>query len=134
MTIIPFLKWAGGKRWLVSSHKKIFNVSFNRYIEPFVGSGAVYFYLMPENAILSDKNKRLIEVYKAIKKDWEIVFEKLIEHSRNHSHDYYYKIRSLEYTDKFSRAAQFIYLNRTCWINVVPVTLNPSTIPYFSTE
>ncbi len=115
MSILPFLKWAGGKRWLVRAHEEIFNVNFNRYIEPFVGSGSVFFLLTPDNAILSDKNKNLIDVYRAIKKDWERVFERLLEHGSKHSYDHYYMVRSLVYEDEFSRAAQFIYLNRTCW-------------------
>lgn len=111
----PFLKWAGGKRWLVSAHKDVFNVSFERYIEPFVGGGSVYFYLTPNNAILADKNGQLIDTYKAIKTNWKQVNDELIIHSRNHSNDYYYKVRALRFENIYSRAAQLIYLNRTCW-------------------
>ena len=50
-TIIPFLKWAGGKRWFVSKHADLLDVKFNRYIEPFLGSGSVFFHLQPQNAI-----------------------------------------------------------------------------------
>ena len=39
----PFLKWAGGKRWLVRRHLNLFPTNYNRYVEPFVGSGAVFF-------------------------------------------------------------------------------------------
>ena len=91
MKIIPFLKWAGGKRWIVKSKSNIFGFKFNRYIEPFAGSAAVYFYLLPTNAILSDKNKSLMDVYRAIKDDWKIVRNKLLIHSINHSKRYYPK-------------------------------------------
>ena len=47
--------------------------------------------------------------------DWFKVFVKLVEHSRKHSYDYYYKQRSIIHKNKYSQAAQFIYLNRTCW-------------------
>ena len=53
----PFLKWAGGKRWLVAKRETIFPEQFQRYIEPFLGSGAVFFKLRPNEAILSDLNK-----------------------------------------------------------------------------
>lgn len=115
MSTRPFLKWAGGKRWLVDNYGEIFNVNFDRYIEPFLGSGSVFFHLTPEKAILSDKNGDLINVYQALRDDWFKVFVRLIEHHKNHSHDYYYKQRLLTYKNRFSRAAQFIYLNRTCW-------------------
>ena len=61
--INPFLKWAGGKRWLVRKHPKILNVEYNKYIEPFVGGGSVFFYMKPHEAILGDLNRELIEVY-----------------------------------------------------------------------
>lgn len=111
----PFLKWAGGKRWLVESHVEIFPSSYNRYIEPFLGSGAVYFAIKPNIAILSDANKDLIETYICVRDHWKDVYETLKIHHNNHSSDYYYTIRDSVYHDKIERAARFIYLNRTCW-------------------
>lgn len=124
MTLLPFLKWAGGKRWLVKSHGEIFNIPFNNYIEPFAGSAAIFFHLLPKTAILSDKNKNLMDVYRAIKKDWRKVDEKLYEHSINHTKNHYYFIRSKIYDDVFSQAAQFLYLNRTCWNGIYRVNQN----------
>jgi len=111
----PFLKWAGGKRWFVSQNLSIFPQNFNKYIEPFLGSGAIFFALQPKNAILSDINKDLIDTYKAIKTDWIKVYELLKFHHKNHNRDYYYKVRSSKPRTLFSRAARLIYLNRTCW-------------------
>lgn len=113
--LIPFLKWAGGKRWLIQKHPELFNVDFDRYLEPFVGSAAVYFHLAPSTAILSDKNKALIDTYKAIQCDHERVFEELQIHERSHCKDYYYEIRAKRFRAVYKKAAQFIYLNRTCW-------------------
>jgi len=124
MTLTPFLKWAGGKRWLVDSYGVVFDIPFRRYIEPFAGSAAVFFHLLPEAAILSDKNKNLMNVYRAIKSDWRKVSDKLYEHSSNHTKDYYYHVRSIIYDDKFSQASQFIYLNRTCWNGIYRVNQN----------
>lgn len=124
MSIIPFLKWAGGKRWLVYAYQDLFNISFERYIEPFVGSGSVFFHVNPQQAILSDKNKRLMDVYRAIKSNWQAVQNNLAVHSRHHSRDYYYQIRSTVLEDDYEKAAQFIYLNRTCWNGLYRVNKN----------
>lgn len=115
MPLNPFLKWAGGKRWLVDKHAHLISLGSLRLIEPFVGSGAVFFGLEPSTAILSDKNSRLIESYQAIKDSWKGVLELLQIHQKNHCSEYYYKIRSEDFDDIIERAAQFIYLNRTCW-------------------
>lgn len=111
----PFLKWAGGKRWLVQNHADLFPTNYNRYIEPFLGSAAVFFYLKPNNAILSDANGRLVETYQAIKDNHKIVEKHLREHQRAHSNEHYYETRAKSFKSQFTRAAQFIYLNRTCW-------------------
>ncbi len=122
--ISPFLKWAGGKRWLVNSYPDLFPTKFNRYIEPFLGGGSVFFYLQPNKAILSDTNKELIFTYKAIKENWKKVLTYLRNHHKNHNEEYYYRIRKMIYEDLFSKAAQFIYLNRTCWNGLYRVNLN----------
>jgi DNA adenine methylase len=111
----PFLKWAGGKRWIVSRSE--FSVpNYNgRYFEPFLGSGAIFFNLNPSSAVLSDKNCNLIETYKAIQLNWRAVYDILYDHQQNHSTEYYYLVRSSNPADIFSRAANFLYLNRTCW-------------------
>jgi len=115
MKIDPFLKWAGGKRWLVSKHLEVFPRNFNRYVEPFLGSGAVYFALNPQKALLSDTNKDLIETYQAISDNWENVYHYLLEHQQKHAESYYYQVRDTVIAGRFARAAKFIYLNRTCW-------------------
>ena len=114
--IVPFLKWAGGKRWLARDHSDLFStISGSRYIEPFLGSGAVFFALRPKQAILNDANVALIETYTAVQRDWEGVSDKLRQHHRLHSADYFYRVRSAPPTSLTGRAARFIYLNRTCF-------------------
>lgn len=119
----PFLKWAGGKRWLTESHLNIFPESYKNYYEPFLGSGAVFFALQPIKSTLSDLNSELIETYCAIKEDWTKVFERLEAHHKKHSKDYYYKVRSSKPRTAHTRAARFIYLNRTCWNGLYRVNL-----------
>jgi DNA adenine methylase len=121
--IKPFLKWAGGKRWLIENYDHLIPKQFNRYIEPFVGSGAVYFYLQPERALIGDSNKDLIDTYRSIKKDWKLVYKLLTKHHKKHSYSYYYEIRQKRFATLEERAAQFIYLNRTCWNGLYRVNL-----------
>jgi len=112
---LPFLKWAGGKRWFVSRYLDIVPTHFGRYFEPFLGSGALFFALQPRRAVLSDLNANLIETFSAIKENWKAVTSVLRAYHRLHSTAFYYQIRSSSPRSKITRAAKFIYLNRTCW-------------------
>ncbi len=119
----PFLKWAGGKRWLLRNENVKFPSSYNRYIEAFVGSASLFFTLSPKKGILSDKNPWLINTYKAIKEDWKKVFSRLKVHALRHNRDYYYFIRNQESKNIYVQAAKLIYLNRTCWNGLFRVNL-----------
>ena len=116
-----FIKWAGGKTQLLSQFEKLYPPNFNRFFEPFIGSGAVFFYmkqLYPENKMfLSDNNSELINCYEIVKNDLEQLIEILIEHRSNHNKEYYYAIRNTEITNlsNVELAARFIYLNKTCF-------------------
>ncbi|MDD2467313.1 MAG: Dam family site-specific DNA-(adenine-N6)-methyltransferase [Desulfobulbus sp.] len=120
----PFLKWAGGKRWFVTNHSDLFPQNFNRYIEPFLGSGAVFFHLQPHNAFLGDSNKELIDTYRAIQREWKLVYRYLRAHHTKHSKEYYYQIRTSQPISPAAKAARFIYLNRTCWNGLYRVNLS----------
>ncbi len=122
--ISPFLKWAGGKRWFAQEHRDLFGIERNRYIEPFLGSGAVFFKVDPSQAILSDINKDLILTYIALRSHPREIERALKKHHRNHSKDYYYTIRSSSPKTDIQRASRFIYLNRTCWNGLYRVNLN----------
>lgn len=111
----PFLKWAGGKRWLARSSKWLFPASYERYVEPFLGGAAIFFSEQPESAVLSDANPRLIATYQALKDDWKLVVEHLSEYAAKHSDKFYYQARHEERHEVAAEAARFIYLNRTCW-------------------
>lgn len=111
----PFLKWAGGKRWLAKQLSERKPDRFNRYIEPFLGSGAIFFELKPESAILSDANEDLIETYRAVRDHPKLISARLTELQVCHSRELYYTMRAARPTEKVEAAARFIYLNRTCW-------------------
>lgn len=118
----PFVKWVGGKRQLLQQFKDLglyppggFNPIKNTYYEPFVGGGAVFFDLLPKNAVLSDLNKELVITYNVIKNDVGALVRSLKKHKNEK--DYFLKIRAKD-TKKLSDveiASRFIYLNRTCF-------------------
>lgn len=113
--VAPFLKWAGGKRWLVNNYPEVFPDNYGRYIEPFLGSGAVYFHLQPKKALLSDLNGDLINAYRVVRDEWAALKAALSVLQERHSDDYFYVVRSWNPSNNIERAARFIYLNRTCW-------------------
>jgi len=122
--LVPFLKWAGGKRWLISDYPSLLEKTYGRYVEPFLGSGAVFFHLKPRKALLADINNDLIDCYIAIKDRWEDVLRILRRHHRQHSRGHYYLERGRNRRTLVERAARLIYLNRTCWNGLYRVNLN----------
>ncbi|WP_343303931.1 Dam family site-specific DNA-(adenine-N6)-methyltransferase [Chitinophaga niabensis] len=126
----PFLRWAGGKTWLIKHLIKVKESSFNNYFEPFLGGAATYFYLQPNgHAYLSDLNSDLIETYQAVKKDARAVI-RVLETFANTEEDYY-KIREREYKSSVKRAAKFIYLNQTSFNGIYRVNLKGVyNVPY----
>lgn len=112
---VPFLKWAGGKRWFIQKHQNHFPDKFNVYFEPFLGSGAAFFFLKPQKAVLSDTNKDLIATYIQIRDNPQSIKELLKSHQHFHSKSYYYEVRATIPQCPVEKAARFLYLNRTCW-------------------
>lgn len=113
--LIPFLKWAGGKRWFTLRYLNMVPVSYEWYIEPFLGSGAMFFALQPKKAIISDINCDLINCFVAVRDNSQSIVEQLHSHHASHCKQYYYRTRSSKPDDPTERAAWLIYLNRTCW-------------------
>ena len=139
----PFLKWAGGKGQLLEQIDKFLtqelrNGSIKRYIEPFVGGGAVFFYLAKiyeiDNFFISDINEELVLAYKTIQKDVESLISLLFNIQENYlsldeekRKEYYYHTRSqfnlrknkinvqIYSQEWIERTAQIIFLNRTCF-------------------
>jgi len=110
----PFLKWAGGKKWLVQHINALLPRDFSgSYYEPFVGAGIFYFTLCPNRALLSDLNEDLIKTYEAIKTDPDLVINMLEKYP--YDSDFYYSMRARKPRSLHGHAARLIYLNRTCW-------------------
>lgn len=112
LSVDPVLRWAGGKRWLVSYLDEILRgLKFDNYIEPFFGGGAIFFKLINKPSILSDINSELINTYIQIKKNPDLVIHQLKGFPQ--SKESYLKLREQEFEDKISMAARFIFLNKT---------------------
>ena len=116
--VVPFVKWAGGKRQLLPELIKRVP-KFTTYCEPFVGGGALFFYLQPKRAIINDFNRDLINTYITIQNDVKLLLQHLSTY-KNDSESYY-KIRELDRTPLFhkmsdtEKASRLIYLNKTCY-------------------
>lgn len=119
--VAPFLKWVGGKRQLMPTIVEHLpeNIKDYKYIEPFIGGGAVLFNLQPKNAIINDFNEELINVYQVIKNNLDELIIDLKKH-KNEA-EYFYSIRSLDRNEEFKklnavqRASRVIFLNKTCF-------------------
>ena len=111
----PFLKWAGGKTQMISEILKFAPKNFNKYIEPFIGGGAVFFNLNHPKSIISDSNEELIITYKQVKNNIEEVVRILEKYNNNE--EFFYKTRAMNINriSPSERAARLIYLNKTCF-------------------
>jgi DNA adenine methylase len=130
----PFVKWAGGKSQLLSEIDKLIpnDLENYTYIEPFVGGGAVFFWLVQKypnikKAVINDINKDLIDTYVTIKNNVDElieilkIFEKEYHELSNKiemKKEYYYSKRILfneRTSDSITQSALFIFLNKTCF-------------------
>ena len=115
----PFVKWVGGKGSSVERLLQLIPEHIDTYVEPFVGSGALFFSLNFDKAIINDSNSELIAAYQEIK---ENVFElEMFLSTLIYDKSLYEKIRSWDREKDFfkrpriERAARLIYLMKTCY-------------------
>lgn len=111
----PIMKWAGGKTQMLDDIKQRMPRSFNKYIEPFFGGGALFFNLAVDNAIIADSNSELINMYMQVMNNCDEVIS-LLNDYRN-DEDTFYKVRALDWMecDVVEAAARTLYLNHTCF-------------------
>ncbi len=111
----PILKWAGGKTQMLGELLPKIPDSYGRYIEPFIGGGAMFFAVQPENGLIADSNPELINMYKEVAEHVNQVI-KILEKYQNTS-EMFYEVRSLNWQElpKEEAAARTIYLNKTCF-------------------
>ncbi|MGY3756074.1 DNA adenine methylase [Helcococcus kunzii] len=135
--IKPFTKWVGGKRQLLNEIVKLMPHSYNTYHEPFVGGGALFFYLQPKNAVINDMNSDLILSYRAIKDDLNNLIEELEYHKQHNSKEYFLDLRSYDRDERINslsntqKAARIMYMLRVCFNGMYRVnSKNQFNVPY----
>lgn len=111
----PFLKWAGGKTQLLDELTAKAPAKYGRYIEPFIGGGAMFFAMQPRAGVIADSNPELVNVYQCLADNVEQVIEHLRSFKNNETA--FYEVRALRFPEleKEYAAARTIYLNRTCF-------------------
>jgi len=111
----PFLRWAGGKRWLLPKIEKLLHEhTIIRYFEPFLGGGSVYFNVNFQQAYISDVNSDLINTYIQVRDNLTKLINILF--SFENTEECYYRIReNTDSQDDIYNAARFIYLNQTSY-------------------
>jgi DNA adenine methylase len=124
----PFVKWAGGKSQLLAQFEPYFPASFGRYVEPFVGGGALFFHLYNQGwlagkeIVLIDHLEELINCYRVIQTQLDDLLAELERHEPYKLDSaYFYRVRAWDRRPGYARrsaverAARFIFLNRTCY-------------------
>jgi DNA adenine methylase len=139
----PVLKYRGGKSREIPRFLRYIPDDFNRYIEPFLGGGAVYFCIEPENAILNDVNERLMMFYRQLKNNYSQMRQQLDELQRqyeinqivyrglkaqtpegrvpNANEDLYYRIRDLfnHPDDTYLDGVLYFFINKTAYSGMI---------------
>ena len=132
-SIKPILKWAGGKRQLLPQLKKCIPLNYNKYIEPFIGGGALFFDLNTKNSIVSDTNNELTNLYSEIAVNPLKIIKKLKEYKN--TKDFFYNVRQQKPARKLDRACRTIYLNKTCFNGLYRVNKKGEfNVPYAASK
>ncbi len=118
----PPIRWAGGKYRLTSRLLEQLPPQFNRLIEPFAGSAALFFAIQPREAVLADINSELINFYETLAFKTEELIEQLMGVKASKS--LYYRFRNAAPKTRLGRAIKFSYLNRLCWNGLYRVNSN----------
>lgn len=123
--LVPFVKWAGGKRQLLPQIRERLPENYRTYYEPFLGGGALLFDLHPEHAVVGDTNEALINTYRQIQKHPEELIAMTEKLDGNMEYvegkEFYHLCRSLynkklkDGTYDLETAMLFLYLNRHCF-------------------
>jgi DNA adenine methylase len=111
----PLMKWAGGKTQLLPLLSAAAPLQYGRYIEPFIGGGALFFHLRPKRAVVADSNSELVSMYRAVAADPNAVFS--AQKEMKNTEDFFYELRAVDWRTltPAKAAARMLFLNRTCF-------------------
>lgn len=137
MTLKPFTKWTGGKRKLLPVLREKLPENYNRYFEPFIGGGALFFDIAPKEAVINDFNGELINSYIQIKNNPTQLIELLKGHQESNNKEYYLEVRSADRDERINsmndieRAARILYMLRVDFNGLYRVnSKNQFNVPY----
>lgn len=129
------MRWAGGKqkivKYLMPFVPPIGNI--NKYYEPFLGGGSLFFAIKPKNSIISDINFELINCFRQVARSPKEITKLLKAYKKKDSAKFYYKIRKQQFDKliRMERAARFIYLNKAAFNGIYRVNqLGQFNVPY----
>jgi DNA adenine methylase len=135
-SILPIMKWAGGKRKVLPFIKPLLPERFKKYVEPFIGGGAVLFDLVPSHAIVNDINSELMALYEVVRDSPEDLIREL--NKFENTEESFYEIRSWDRNEsillmksKVQLAARTLFLNHTGYNGLYRVNAsNQFNVPY----
>ena len=110
----PIVKWSGGKQDEIKYILPYLPKEYDTYLEPFIGGGAVYFYISPAKAVISDVHSELIDFYRAIQDGYS---HSIVDFMNEHPNEEetYYKVRAMDIQTPLDNAKRFYYLRKTCY-------------------
>ena len=117
--MLPLIKWAGGKRLAVKKIAPVFPSSYTRYLEPFIGGGALFWHHEKQHCYIADFSPELINFYQVVR-DTPGELLDLVESYPNNA-DFYANLRSWDrkgdwgLRSPLDRASRFLYLNKTAY-------------------
>lgn len=130
-----FLRWAGSKKRLIPNLCACWGDGYARYVEPFMGSAALFFAIGPSKAVLSDINVDLVETFCVLRDHPRAVYNRLVRLPLGE--DAYYRIRQEDASrlPSLDRATRFVYLNRFCFNGLYRTNTNGKfNVPYASSK
>ena len=111
----PLIKWSGGKSDEIKLFQHHIPLNYNMYLEPFIGGGALYFYLNPKVAVISDVHSELIDLYSVLGQGQGNAIYKFMEETPNNEETYYYVRDNMVVNDPLTNAQRFYYQRKTCF-------------------
>ena len=111
----PLVKWSGGKSDEIKQFEKYLPETYNTYLEPFIGGGSLYFYLMPEKAVISDVHTELIDFYNSIGDGKAAEIHNFMINNPNDEETYYNIRDEMVICDALDNAKRFYYQRKTCF-------------------
>ncbi len=111
----PIVKWSGGKSDEIKHILKYIPNDIDTYIEPFIGGGALYFYLNHHKNVINDVHNELIALYKSIKNGHSNEIKEFMDNHPNNEDEYYNVRDNMTLNNDLDIAKRFYYLRKTCF-------------------